>query len=214
MKYISKIKTLIIGLIMLSLSACHNKDPLESYNRSMYHFNTTAKPYIITPFITTYTLTTPPAMTPMLLNSQMFVKHTFNTPYYLIKRTSPLQLWNRFLIDLLLGGCGSTSPSDNIMEPLPMTTDHSWPIVLPLIGPMGMLPLTGAILGSKMLAVIIPSNGLRVWSILSGIAKMSNEASRDSYIALSSDPYATHIKLMHQSKTNVTGAMTYALPEF
>lgn len=203
---------LIALALILSLSACH-KDPLVSYNRSMYQFNTLVRPYTIQPLVATYTALTPAEISTMLLNSQRFVKQTFNTPYYLIKDRSPLNLWNRWIINLLLGGFGSTAISANFASPLPQMHDTSWPIVLPLIGPMGMIPLAGAILGNTMLALIIPSSSLRLWSILSALAMESSTADLQTYIARQPDPYAVHLKLMREAAKNPTYVETFILPD-
>lgn len=210
-----KIRRLLIPLILsLGLTACHHKDPLERYNRSMYEFNTMARPILINPLVVTYAHLVPVTLSELLLNSHIFVKNTLSTPFYLVKRQSPLSLWNRWLIELLLGGFGSTAITSSFIAPLPQPQDNSWPIVLPLIGPIGMVPLAGAILGNQILVIIIPSSGLRVWSLLGTLAKESKTIDMQTYLANQNDPYATHLRLMRLPNQKITQTTTYALPDF
>ena len=203
-------KLLIIS-IMLLLTACHTVDPLEKFNRKIYSFNHVIHHRLIKPIVVIYHDVSPTDMNIMLLNSRKYIHNVFSTPLYLIKGYSYIDIYQRMVIDLLLGGVGTTALSNTLYKPFPVLIDNSWPIVLPFLNPMGTSSLGGIIITYTIMSSYLPASILATWLYGTRLAKEDSLIEFNEYLDRQVDPYKTFIYFMR--KPMVSSSETFALPQ-
>jgi len=199
--------------LVFGLTGCSATDPLEPLNRKIYQGNTDLRPYVLAPLVTTYGYIMPRSLNTMLLNTRGFVKLTFSIPVQAALGNNVLSLTNRWIINLFLGGAGSIDVASHYLGPLPESADHSWPIVLPVLGPIGIVPFIGSVVGSKVLGLFIPQAFLSPWSILGALGNELDHRQALARISQSPDPYQAHIKYLRTSSKSVEGTQSYPIPD-
>lgn len=172
----------VLAVIMsIFLCGCSAQDPFRPYNQAMYKINNKIRPITIVPLTNIYTSVSPSALSIVLINSKSFVKTSMMTPYYIFQGQNPIDLWHRFLVDLLIGGA-STKVSNSLFAPLGNIKSSGWPIiVLPIYGAFTLTSLIAISASNQILTIFIPKTELLIWSILCRFADEANTTYPSSY---------------------------------